>query len=78
LEKSSFPESFEFGDIIKTTQLTRIVSPPCKSSIILNKNSDMIEMVASFYKSIASDNVDRKIEIFFNYKDAVAWLNENK
>jgi hypothetical protein len=78
LEKASFPESFEFGDIITTTQLARVVSPPCKSSIILNKNSNMIEMVASFYKSIVSDNVDRKIEIFFNYKDAIAWLNENK
>lgn len=75
LEKSSFPESFEFGDIINTTQLSRVVSLPCKSAIILNENSKMITMVANFYKSIASDNVDRKIEIFFNYKDAIAWLD---
>jgi hypothetical protein len=75
LEKASFPESFEFGDIIKTTQLPRVVSLPCKSAIILKKNSNMMEMVASFYKSIASDNVDRIIEIFFNYKDAMAWLD---
>jgi len=75
LEKSSFPESFEFGNIITTTQLLRVVSLPCKSAIILDKNSNMIKMVAEFYKSIASDNVDRKIEIFFNNKDAITWLN---
>jgi hypothetical protein len=75
LEKSSFPDSFEFGDIINTTQLFKVVSLPCKSAIIMKKNSNMIEMVANFYKIIASDNVDRKIEIFFNYKDAITWLN---
>ena len=75
LKKASFPDSFEFGDIITTTQLTRVVSPPCKSAIILNNNSNMIAMVASFYKSIAADDVDRQIEILFNYKDAMTWLN---
>jgi hypothetical protein len=75
LEKASFPESFEFRDIIHTSQLTRAVSLPCKSAIILNKNDIMLERVANFYKSIALITANGQIEIYFNYQEALEWLD---
>ena len=75
LEDASFPESFEFRDVIRTSQLTRAVSFPCKSAIILNKNDRMLEMVANFYKSIASITANGQIEIYFDYQAAIEWLD---
>ena len=75
LEASSFPASFKFGDIIHTTQLARAVSIPCKSAIVLNEMSKMLIKAANFYRIVASDKADRRIEVFFNPHDALAWLD---
>jgi hypothetical protein len=74
-ENAYLPESFEFSDIFKTTRITQAFTKPGKSAFVVEKNSKMIERVANFYKSIASTTTDRKIEIFFSEKEAVAWLD---
>ena len=74
-ENAYLPESFEFSNIFKATQITQAFTKPGKSAFVVEKNSKMIERVANFYKSIASTTTDRKIEIFFSEKEAMAWLD---
>ena len=74
-ENAFLPESFEFSDIFKTTQITQIFTKPGKSAFVVEKSSEMLKRVANFYKSIASTTTDRKIEIFFSEKEAMVWLD---
>ena len=71
-----FPPSFEFADIFQTTQLSKALTKPGKSAIIVRKNSDMVKKVAHFYQGIALTSTARKIEIFFDEDEALAWLKE--
>ena len=75
LENAFLPESFEFSDIFKTTQISKIFSKPGKSAFVLEKNSEMQKRVANFYKSLATTASDRKTELFSNKKDAILWLD---
>ena len=76
LEGSSLPSSFAFGDILRTTPLTRAVSLSCKSAIVLSNSDKILCRAAKFYKIVAADKTDSQIEIFFNAHDALAWLDD--
>jgi len=74
-DNAHLPEMFEFSDIFKTTQITQVFTKPGKSAFVVEKNSQMVERVANFYKSIGSSSTERKIEIFFSEKKALDWLD---
>ena len=71
-----FPASFEFAHIFQTTQLSKALTTPGKSAIVVEESSDMVKKVAHFYQGIATTSTARKIEVFFDEDEAVAWLNE--
>jgi hypothetical protein len=74
--RTSFPPSFEFADTFQTTQLSKALTKPGKSAIVVEKSSDMIKKAARFYQSIALTSTPRKIEVFFDESEAIAWLDE--
>ena len=74
LENAIFPESFEFSDIIKTTQISRVFTKPGKSAFIVEKSSEMQKMLARFYKIVAVTTKDRKMELFYSEKEVINWL----
>ena len=74
--QTSFPSSFEFADIFQTTQLSKALTKPGKSAVIVQKSSDMVNRVAHFYQGLALTSTPRKIEIFLDEDEAVEWLNE--
>ena len=74
IENAFFPEVFEFSDIFKKTQITKVFTRAGKSAFVVEKSSEMQKRVANFYKSIAT-TTDRKIELFYSEKEAVAWLD---
>lgn len=71
-----FPPSFEFADIFQTTQLSKALTKPGKSAIVVAENSAMVNKVARFYQSIAMTSTPRRIEVFFHEDEAIAWLDE--
>ena len=71
-----FAPSFEFGDIFQTTQLSKVLTKPGKSAIVVEKNSEMVKRVARFYQGIALTETARKINVFFDEDAAIAWLDE--
>ena len=75
LKNAFFPELFEFSDIFKTTQISKIFLKPGKSAFVVEKGSEMQKRVATFYKSLADTASDRKTELFFSKKDAILWLD---
>ena len=74
--QTSFPPSFEFASIFQTTQLSKALSKPGKSAIVVENSADMVKKVAHFYQGIALTSTPRKIEIFFDEDEAIAWLDE--
>ena len=74
--QTSFPPSFEFADVFQTTQLSKALTRPGKSAIVVGKSSDMVKKVARFYQSIALTSTPRKVEVFFDEGEAIAWLDE--
>ena len=74
--QTSLPSSFEFADIFRTTQLSKALTKPGKSAVIVKKSSDMVNKVAHFYQGLALTATPRKIEIFLDENEAVEWLNE--
>lgn len=74
--QTSFPLSFEFADIFETTQLSKALTKPGKSAIVVEKSAAMVKKVAHFYQGIALTSTPRKIEIFFDEDEAIAWLDE--
>jgi len=75
-KQASFSQSFEFADIFQTTQLSKALTKPGKSAIVVEKSADMVKKVAHFYQGIALTSTPRKIEIFFDEDEATAWLDE--
>ena len=75
-EAAIFPQAFEFADIFQTTQLSKALTRPGKSAIVVEKSAPMVAKVARFYQSIALTSTPRKIEIFFDRGEAMAWLDE--
>ena len=75
-QQASFPLSFEFADIFQTTQLSKALTKPGKSAIVVENSADMVKKAAHFYQSIAVMSTPRKIEIFFDEGEAIAWLDE--
>jgi hypothetical protein len=76
LKQASFSQSFEFANIFQTTKLSIAIIKPGKSAIVVDKSSDMVKKVARFYQGIALTSTPRKIEIFFDEDEAIAWLDE--
>jgi hypothetical protein len=76
LNQASLPQSFEFANIFQTAKLSIAIIKPGKSAIVVDKSSDMIRRVARFYQGIALSSTPRKIEIFYDEDEAVAWLDE--
>lgn len=74
--QTAFPPSFEFADIFQTTQLSKALTKPGKSAIVVAENSAMVNKVARFYQSIAMTSTPRRIEVFFHEDEAIAWLDE--
>ena len=74
--QASLPPSFEFAGIFQTTQLSKALTKPGKSAIVVEKSADMVKKVAHFYQGIALTSTPRKIEIFFDEDEAIAWLDE--
>ena len=52
-KEASFSQSFEFADIFQTTQLSKALTKPGKSAIVVEKSADMVKKVAHFYQGIA-------------------------
>ena len=75
-KQATFPLSFEFADIFQTTQLSKALTKPGKSAIVVEKSAGMVKKVAHFYQGIALTSTPRKIEIFFDEDEAMAWLDE--
>jgi len=75
IENAYIPESFEFLDAFKTTQIAQVYTKPGKSAFVVNKSSQMQKEVAQFYKTIATTTTERKIELFYSEKEAIAWLD---
>ena len=75
LERAFFPESFEFSDIFKATQISMAFAKPGKSAFVVEKSSVMQERVARFYQSIAATTTERNTNLFYSKKEAVAWLD---
>ena len=75
-KQASFSQSFEFADIFQTTQLSKALTKPGKSAILVEKSSDMVTKAAHFYQSIVVSSTPRRIEIFFAEDEANAWLDE--
>ena len=77
LNQASFPQSFEFANIFQTTKLSIAIIKPGKTAVVVDKSSDMVKKVARFYQSIALAATPRRIEIFFDEDEAIAWLDED-
>ena len=75
-KQASFSPSFEFADIFQTTQLSKALTKPGRSAIVVEKSADRVKKVAHFYQGIALTSTPRKIEIFFDEDEATAWLDE--
>lgn len=75
IENAFFPESFEFSNIFKSTQISMVFAKPGKSAFVVEKNSEMQKRVARFYKSIAATTTERNTELFYSEQEAVAWLD---
>lgn len=75
-DQATFSPSFEFADIFQTTQLSKALTIPGKSAIVVAESSDMVKKVARFYQGIAMTSTPRKIEVFYDEDEAIAWLNE--
>ena len=75
-QEALLPESFEFADIFQATPISKAITRPGKSAIVVKKNEEMIAKVARFYQSIAATSTNRNLEIFFNAKDAMDWLDQ--
>jgi hypothetical protein len=71
-----FPPSFEFADIFQTTRLSKTLTKPGKSAIVVAESAGMIAKVAHFYRNIALASTQRQVEIFFDEDEALAWLEE--
>lgn len=75
-EHAAFPPSFEFADIFKTTQLSKALTKPGKSAIVVAKSAEMVQRVARFYQGIAISSTPRRIEVFFDSQAALGWLDD--
>lgn len=75
LKNATFPESFEFGKIFQTAQVTKNIANPGKSAVLVNNTSEMIRMVADYYRVLAKQSTPREIEIFFSNEEAMDWLD---
>ena len=75
LKKVIFPESFGFGDIFQTAQLSKTVAKPGKSAVLVRSNSDMVKKVANYYQAVATLSTPRTIGIFFYHEEAMNWLD---
>lgn len=75
-DQATFSPSFEFADIFQTTQLSKALTIPGKSAIVVAESSDMVKKVARFYQGIAMTTTPRKIEVFYDKDEAIAWLSE--
>lgn len=73
---ASFPASFEFKDIFQATGISRALTRPGKSAIVVPRNADMLRKAARFYQGIAVTSTGRHIEVFFGEREATAWLDQ--
>jgi hypothetical protein len=73
--RATFSESFEFGNIFQTARISKTAARSGKSAIVVNYTSEMIKMVADYYKALALLSTPRKIEIFFSNEEAMRWLD---
>jgi hypothetical protein len=71
-----FPASFEFKDIFKATQVSKALTRPGKSAIVVEKSSAMLKKVARFYQGIALTSTNREVEMFFDVNAATSWLDQ--
>ena len=67
--------SFEFAHIFRATPMSKTLTKPGRSAIVVQKSDAMIAKVARFYQSIAATTTRREIEIFFSEAEADAWLD---
>lgn len=70
-----FPAGFEFAAIIQMTRVSKAITRPGKSAIVVERNAAMLKKVARFYQSIALTSTNREVEIFFDEEAAMAWLD---
>jgi hypothetical protein len=75
-EKATFPGAFRFADVLETTRTTRLITDKGRTAILLTEDARTVKIVAEFYRSISSAKTERRIEIFYDYEAAVAWLDE--
>ena len=68
-------DSFEFADIFAATPMSKAITKPGRSAILVQRSDAMVAKVARFYQSIAVTTTHREIEIFFSKAEAEAWLD---